>query len=144
LRLAVFTEAYPDGRAIWARDFVAYRMLTNLLRPMSEGLSQMAEYDLTHISGDAHGGTPLGAAVLCFSASGDAIFRHQMVQTMRHSQEMLDRKASLYLKPFEVEDGYLPGYMAAKNAAFAMMARGYNVPIEVFLAYMRSYVWDDP
>lgn len=144
LRLAVLAEAYPDGRAVWARDFVAYRMLTHLLRPMSEGLSQMAEFDLTHISGEAHAGTPLGASVLCFGAKGDDIFRHAMLQTMRHSQEMLDRKASLYLKSFEVENGYLPGYMAAKNAAFAMVGRGYNVPIEVFLAYMRSYFWDDP
>ena len=144
LRLSIFTEAYPDGRAIWARDLVAYRMITNLLRPMSEGLSQMAEYDLTHIDADAHAGTPLGASVLCFGAGGDDQFRHAMLQMLRHSPDLLERKASLYLKEFEVEDGYLPGYMAAKNAAWSIVGRGYNVPIEVFLAYVRSYFWDDP
>src|ERR1019366_7875612 len=134
LRLSLFTEAFPDGRAIWARDLVAYRTITNLLRPMSEGLSQMAEYDLTHIDDEAHAGTPLGASVLCFGAGADDQFRHAMLQMLRHSSELLDRKASLYFKKFEVEDGYLPGYMAAKNAAWSIIGRGYNVPIEVFLA----------
>ena len=144
LRLSIFTEAYPDGRAIWARDLVGYRMLTALLRPLSEGLAQMAEYDLTHIDEDAHAGTPLGAAVLCFGSGQEDIFRHSMLQMMRHSEDMLERKASLYFKKFEVEDGYLPGYLSAKNAAWSIVGRGYNVPIEVYLAYVRSYFWDDP
>ncbi len=144
LRLSLFTEAHPRGRPIWARDLVAHRTITNLLRPMFEGLAQIAEYDLTHIDDEAHTGTPLGASVLCFGVAGDDQFRHAMLQHLRHSDELLERKASLYFRKFEVEDGYLPGYMAAKNAAWSIVGRGYNVPIEIFLAYMRSYFWDDP
>jgi hypothetical protein len=144
LRLNLFAEAYPEGRPIWARDFVASRTLINLLRPLSEGLAQIAEYDLTHTDANAHMATPLGASVLCFGLGADDRLRHAMLQFLRHSTELMERKASLYLKKFEVEDGYLPGYMAAKNVAWSLISRGYNVPIEILLAYLRSYFWDDP
>ena len=144
LRLAVFTPSFPDGRAIWARDYVAHQTITNLLRPVAEGLAQMAEYDLTHLDQSARTGTPLAAATLCFGVSPDDHLRHYMLQNLRHSDELLNRKASLYLKKFEVEDGYLPGYMSVKNYAWALVGRGYNVPIEHFLTYVRSYFWDDP
>jgi len=144
LRLAVFTPSFPGGRAIWARDYIAHQTITNLLRPVSEGLAQMAEYDLTHLDRNARTGTPLAAATLCFGVSPDDLFRQQMLQTLRHSDELLNRKASLYLKKFEVEDGYLPGYMSVKNYVWALVGRDYNVPIEHFLTYVRSYFWDDP
>ena len=144
MRLTLLTEAHPEARSIWAREYAAHEMIRNLLRPMSEGLSQLAEFDLTHVDDDPREGTPLGAAVLCFGLSEDNLSRHMMIQGLRHSSEQLDRKASLYLKPFEVKDGYLPGYMAVKNIAWSIVGRGYNVPIEALLAYLRSYFWDDP
>ena len=144
LRLNTFMEAYPDGRSIWARDLVAHRCLSRLFSPLAEGLAQLAEFDLTHIDESFNAATPLGVASLCFSQGSEDVFRSWMVQALRRSPEVLERKASLYLKAFEVDDGYLPGYMAAKNVAWSLIGRGYNVPIEVLLAYMRSYFWEDP
>jgi hypothetical protein len=144
LRLAVFAPSLPDGRTVWSRDYLAHQSIMSLLRPVSEGLAQMAEFDLTHIDRNARTGTPLAAATLCFGLGADDVFRHSMLQRLRHSDDLLRRKASLYLKKFDVEEGYLPGYMSVKNYAWTLIGRGYNVPIEYLLTYIRSYFWDDP
>lgn len=144
LHLKVFTESYPDGRPIWARNLVAHRYISTLLRPLAEGLAQLSEFDLTTKNREFNSYTPLGVASLCFSVSGGEQFRYFMIQNLRHSPELLERKSSLYLRKFEVDEGYLPGYMTVKNIAWTLVARGYNVPVEVLIAYLRSYFWDDP
>ncbi|MBG0564661.1 hypothetical protein [Actinoplanes aureus] len=144
LRLTTLTAAYPDGRSIWARDLLGHRYLSHLMRPLGEGMAQLAEFDLRPMGDEFHPATPLGVASLCFSVTHDHIFRSTMMQFLRNSPAVLERKASLYLRPFEVNDGYLPGYMAVKNLAFSMIGRGDNVPLEMFLTYLRSYFWDDP
>lgn len=103
-----------------------------------------SEFDASHSDDDARQGTPLGAAHLCFASGMENIFVQSMLQTLRHSETTLERKASLYLKPFEVQEGYLAGYMAVKNLYWSMHARKPGLTTEFFLSYVRSFFWDDP
>ena len=144
LRLHAFTETHADGRLVWARDWAAANLLRSLLRPLAEGLALFSEFDATHTGREILQNTPVGAAQLCFTAGLAPIFVDYSLQNLRHNGDFLDHKASLYLKSFEVHDGYLPGYMAVKNLYFSMIARKPDLDHELFLSYVRSFFWDDP
>jgi hypothetical protein len=146
LRLRVFAEACPDGRVIWARDWIASHCLTSLLRPVAEGLALFSEFDAyqTEVLAGRRLGTPIGAASLCFANNPMPLFTDSMLQEVRHSNVFLDRKASLYLKRFEVKDGYLPGYITIKNLYFIIAQyMGKILNVEIFMCYVRSFFWDD-
>lgn len=142
LRLHLFTETMPGGRSLWARDYAVASITQKFLRPLAEGAAQFAEFDMWN-SGRWHQfGSPISAIELCF-ASPDGHLSEFSLSVMRKSEAMLGRKASLYLKAFEIEEGYLPGYIAIKRFHQLLCHKMPNLTQELFLSFFRHFIWND-
>ncbi len=145
LRLHALSGRAPAARGVCARDHLALACLSNLLRPIAEGMALFAEFDLDAAPGESNLGTPMTAASLCFAQENGGPFHEMMLQGLRRSADHIDRKASaVYLGDFEIREGYLPGYMLVKSLFLAMSAKVPGLSSEVFLAYLRCYLWEDP
>ncbi|MBB5695956.1 hypothetical protein [Muricoccus pecuniae] len=144
LRLYAICGIYDGVRPYCARDYVAVKGISKLLRPLAEGMALFAEFDLESSRSGLKVGTPFTAAELCFSPGDGDDFSQLMLQALRRAPHHVDRKASIYCHDFEVEEGYLPGYILVKSLFGAMQIKVPGISSELFLAYLRCFFWEDP
>jgi hypothetical protein len=142
-RIRLFADIAPEARPLWARDYLVSQATQKMFRPLAEGMAQFAEFD-TWNSGRWHPfASPISAAELCFAVPGDSLISESLLSIMRKSDYILGRKASLYLKPFEIDEGYLPGYMVVKQWHQILCFKKPDLTQELFLAFIRHYFWND-
>jgi hypothetical protein len=127
---------------LWARDFIVSYAAQRLFRPLAEGIAQFAEFDTWNSAQPYRFGTPISAFDLCFARPGGAV-TEPLLAMMRQSESLLRRKASLYAKPFETEEGYLPGYIAIKRLHRRLCFKKPDLTQELFLGFVRHYYWND-
>lgn len=145
LRLHSMCGRAPELRGYCARLSLTLSALGMLLRPIAEGLALFAEFDLSSKFDDSQKvGTPLTAAEICFARARGRFYSKSMLGEMRHTPEVIDRKASIYLHKFEIEEGYLSGYMFIKWLYLNIQAKLPDIETEAFLAYVRCFFWEDP
>ena len=144
LRTFAMSGRLPEYRSFCAQEYLGRGIISGLLRPIAEGLALFSEYDLAPDDGDLKLGTPLTASDVCFVNGSGHLFSRFALMKIRRDPEFIDRKASLYLHDFEVQEGYLPGYLFVKWLFALMKIRVPKLSEEKFLAYVRCYFWEDP
>lgn len=151
LRCAFSTRSDKDLQI--GEDLYSYQTATLGLKPITEGLALFSEFDLTPGKSKMMTMT-LSALVMAFgfSLDEDDILKRMnyailaLLQNTRFKQEFLNRrKANIYFQPFDCDEAYLPGYLAIKTLhTFLMQRISEFEDREVFLAYLRSFFFDDP
>ncbi|MDF2188337.1 hypothetical protein [Paraflavitalea sp. CAU 1676] len=128
-------------------DYVRCMTAMLLLEPITEGLSLFAEFD-AYPGASAFMSQTLTASCLFFAPAVDTdgrpeILLQGMLQKLRRSPHLVERKAGIYAKTGF--DPYAIGYLSIKSL-WKQMAGAYNgfVDRDLFLSYLRSYIYDDP
>ena len=125
-----------------------------VLRPFAEGMALFAEFDIVPGKGKVYSRTAT-AALFCFGFAlepGDQkkwtqaeLILLGLLQTMRRRTAMLKRKTGVHAMPFEYEDGYLSGYLSVKSMWAELAAQSDQLQDQdTFLAFLRSWIYDDP
>lgn len=141
-------------------DLISADTAVALLRPLAEGLALFAEFDATtRIHSKAI--SPVLQSLFQFFIDPQrhvSVYQRlpgeiaiaanigEVLYDLRTDPATLDRKASLFLKPFSLDaGGYLPGYLAVKSLWRAASRRHFLLANETdsFLMYLRSYLYDD-
>jgi hypothetical protein len=149
---AAFTLAFEPnkGEEVAALDLSKYLASTILLKPITEGLALFAECDA--YSGDSKVNSPVITALLvCFGfpiegERGQEFSLLALLQGTRLTPDFLvERKARLYFKPFDIDDAYLPGYLSVKalHAHLKVRVPAFFDP-DLFLSFIRTYFYQDP
>ena len=140
-----------------AEDLNRYETATAFLRPLAEGMALFAEFDANTRQGSRILSTPLDQAAWFFvgpaidpgSVSPDelvAVLTAKVLQPMRLGSQLLARKVSLLGQPLACDgDAYLPGYLLVRalwRSAACQVDKLLN-ETDLFLAYLRSYLYDD-
>jgi hypothetical protein len=128
-------------------DHVRCMAATTLLEPIAEGLSLFAEFD-TYPGKSPWLSQTLVATSVYFSPAINTDNRPEllvqgMLQKLRRDPKLLERKAGIYAqKGF---NPYLIGYLSVKSLWTQMAAAcdAFN-DRDLFLSYLRSYIYDDP
>jgi hypothetical protein len=135
-------------------DLAKYESAKMMLGPLAEGMALFAEFDLTPRDSPILSQTSL-AALVCFGFPLKTDDKHQgqgpmlalqlLLQNSRVNTDCLhERKAPLYLRAFDIDDGYLPGYLAIKNIYVRATSRAKVLfDNEAFLCYVREVVFND-
>jgi hypothetical protein len=140
-----------------ARDYTAYRVATELLRPLSEGMAAFQEFDAwteTSIGLSspwiwAHGMYVPQESLEMLAGQGRAIVDlpvRWLMRRLRSSVLTIDRKANLLAQPLSANaGGYLPGYLAVKSlwVSACKMRPSIAADSDMFLAYLRAYLYED-
>jgi hypothetical protein len=120
-----------------------------ILEPLAEGLALFAEFDSYPGKSDWLSQT-LSAAYMYFSPavlSDDRplVSLEGLLQTLRRDPLLLERKAGIYCHQAVPTDPYLLGYLSVKSL-WCQMASACTAlnDSDLFLSYLRSYVYDDP
>jgi hypothetical protein len=142
-------------------DVIRLEVVSELFRPLAEGLALFAEYDaVSRFSSRAWSPLPLAVAWNFggperFAAQGERGFIEPFSTTMIASQILYDArlsewavttKASLLRAPFRsTGGGYLPGYLAVKSMwrnLFRQDPRLYGES-DMVLTYVRNFFFED-
>jgi len=127
-------------------DYVRCMTTSMILEPVAEGLSLFAEFD-TYPGKSPWLSQTLTAAGLYFAPALETAGRpllplEGLLQTLRRDPLLLERKAGIYCRP--VSDPYLLGYLSVKSLWSQMAAAcGDLNDRDLFLSYLRSYLYDD-
>ncbi len=127
---------------------IRFESATGILRPLSEGLSQFAEFDLRPGAEELIS-VPL-QWVLAFSKRPieSATFNTALLETLMKARirvEVMERKTNLLVHPLDTSDGgYLAGYLFVKKLRRHLLARSNRFrDADFFLCYLRSYFYED-
>jgi hypothetical protein len=139
-----------DWEQKFCHDVVRYQTATLSMKPLTEGLALFAECD-TRPGSSSISSQSLMALQMCFGfflegERGQEATMLALLQRSRFSTDFLDsRKARLYFRRFDCEDGYLPGYLAVKtmHSRLRFKVPQFEDP-DLFLSYIRSYLYEDP
>lgn len=153
LRLrAGMRAAFDSSRSqasVLAADVARYEAASTVLKPIAEGLALYAEFDAR--SGETRVvSQPLLALQTSFGFLLDPGHEPELalvslLQTTRLRREFLnDRKASLYFRRFDCDDGYLAGYLTVKTleGRLRVAVPEFEDP-DLFLTYLRAFVFED-
>lgn len=128
-------------------DYVRAMTAMFLLEPIAEGLSLFAEFDAYPGKSNFLSQT-LTASTLFFSPAIDTdgkpeILLEGLLQQLRRNPNLLERKAAIYAK--KGLDPYAIGYLSIKSL-WKQMAGAYKgfADRDLFLSYVRSYIYEDP
>lgn len=145
LRLRAATRSI-QGRSAFD-DHVRCMTAMTILEPIAEGLSLFAEFD-TYPGKSPWLSQTLVAASMYFAPNIEDSERpllpiQGVLQSLRRNPDLLERKAGIYahsgLSP------YLIGYLSVKALWCQMAASCAELnDQDLFLSYVRSYIYDDP
>ena len=132
-----------------ATDISKHVACSIMLTPISEGLALFAECDT--LSGQSSVNSLVILALqICFGfplkgKKGQDISQLALLQGTRMTRDFLeDRKASLYFKPFDCKDGYLPGYLSIKALHSRLKLRVPDLfDPDLFFSFVRAYFYED-
>lgn len=158
LKLAEIVERRDELVEAVAEDLVRVETAISLLRPLAEGLAQFAQYDAVSRVGSS-AWSPLQpalamhfygmrnlAALKVPQPYATMVAAANVLSRLRCSADVVDSKADLLLSPFAAAaGGYLPGYLTVKSMWRHACRRDGRLRYEtdLFLMYLRSYVYDD-
>lgn len=148
LRTRLAAVAYP--KSVPDRSDVLRSLSSQaLMTPLAEGLALFTEFDVwrSEIQSDAR--TPINLMEIFLSHSGlessqKDFFVDRMLETVRNDPNFVRRKTNFYLMPFDVVEGYVPGYMAIKNLSIVLSRAFPEIKQETVLTFFKEYFWNDP
>src|SRR5262245_24230591 len=128
-------------------DYVRCMTGTVMLEPLAEGLALFAEFD-AYPGESSWMSQTLCAASIFFSPALDMegrvmLLLEGLLQRLRRDPELLERKAGIYC--LAASNPYSLGYLSVKGLWYQMRARCATLSdLDLFLSYLRSYIYDDP
>jgi hypothetical protein len=147
LRERAMAHGVPSRAGVLPGDYARLALARAFMGSMSEGLSLFIEFDVWRSENYGATRTPIAALDMLFSDHPNPIARDLLgefeLRKLRRG-EVIRRKMNWFLKRFEVDEGYVPGYMAVKNLVLAMMLAFPSVKQETVLSYFKEYFWNDP
>ncbi len=147
LRMRAACRAY-QGRSAFD-DYVRCMTASTILEPIAEGLALFAEFD-TYPGNSAWMSQTLTTSLIFFAPAVETggrplLLLEGLLQTLRRDPMLLERKAGIYAAPVNVFDPYLVGYLSVRSLWCQMAAACSELnDRDLFLSYLRSYVYDDP
>jgi hypothetical protein len=122
---------------------------STILEPLAEGLALFAEFD-TYPGKSRWMSQTLATSLIFFAPAVETdgnpfLLLEGLLQTLRRDPLLLERKAGIYAKPANVLDPYLVGYLSVRSLWCKMAAACSELnDRDLFLSYLRSYLYDDP
>jgi hypothetical protein len=145
LRMRAACRAYR-GRSAFD-DYVRCMTAGAILEPFAEGLALFAEFD-TYPGNSRWMSQTLTTSLILFGPAVDGkpqLLVEALLQTLRRDPVLLERKAGIYARPASVSDPYLVGYLSVRSLWCQMASACSELnDRDLFLSYLRSYIYDDP
>jgi hypothetical protein len=147
LKMRAACRAYR-GRSAFD-DYVRCMTAGRILEPFAEGLALFAEFD-TYPGKSSWMSQTLATSLLFFGPAVDLNGKPELVlegllQKLRRDPLLLERKAGIYAAPVDEFDPYLIGYLSVRSLWCQMAAVCTELnDRDLFLSYLRSYIYDDP
>lgn len=147
LRMRAACRTYR-GRSAFD-DHVRCMTASTLLEPFAEGLALFAEFD-TYPGKSPWMSQTLTAALAFFAPAVETrnnpvVLVEGLLQRLRRDPLLLERKAGIYARPANECDPYLIGYLSVRSLWCQMAAACSDLDDrDLFLSFLRSYVYDDP
>jgi hypothetical protein len=147
LRMRAACRTYRGQSAF--DDYVRCMTASTILEPFAEGLALFAEFDTYPGSGRWMSQT-LTATLIFFAPAVETdgkplLLLEGLLQMLRRDPLLLERKAGIYAPPSNVFDPYLVGYLSVRSLWCQMAAACPELKDrDLFLSYLRSYLYDDP
>ncbi len=147
LRMRAACRAYA-GRSAFD-DYVRCMTAGTILEPLAEGLALFAEFD-TYPGKSRWMSQTLATSLILFAPAVETdgkplLLLEALLQTLRKDPLLLERKAGIYAQPANVFDPYLIGYLSVRSLWCQMAAACSELDDrDLFLSYLRSYLYDDP
>ena len=146
LRMRAACRTYR-GRSAFD-DYVRCMTASTILEPFAEGLALFAEFDAYPGKSRWMSQTLTASSILFAPAvqtDKPEILLMGLLQSLRRDPLLLERKAGVYAGPFNVFDPYLIGYLSVRSLWVQMAAACSDLnDRDLFLSYLRSYLYDDP
>jgi len=147
LRMRAAFRAYRDRSAF--DDYVRCMTAGTILEPFAEGLALFAEFD-TYPGESSRMSLTLSTSLLFFTPAVDTdgkpiLLLEGLLQKLRRDPMLLERKAGVYAAPTNEFDPYLIGYLSVHSLWCQMSAACTKLnDRDLFLQYLRSYIYEDP
>jgi hypothetical protein len=127
-------------------DYVRCMTASAILEPIAEGLALFAEFD-TYPGPSRWSSQTLVASLVLFAPAVDTkdpdLVIQALLQKLRRDPLLLERKAGIYSLPASINVPYLVGYLAV-HSVWCCIAAACDNDRDLFLSYLRSYIYDDP
>ncbi|HYS70001.1 MAG TPA: hypothetical protein VEM14_07140, partial [Gemmatimonadaceae bacterium] len=146
LRMRAACRAYRRRSAF--DDYVRCMTASTILEPLAEGLALFAEFD-TYPGNSRWMSQTLTATLIFFAPAVETddkplLLLEGLLQALRRDPLLLERKAGIYAPPADVFDPYLVGYLSVRSLWCQMAAACSELnDRDLFLSYLRSYLYDD-
>src|SRR5260370_1456016 len=130
-------------------DYVRCMTAGTILEPLAEGLALFAEFD-TYPGKSRWMSQTLATSLILFAPAVETdgkplLLLEALLQTLRKDPLLLERKAGIYAQPANVFDPYLIVYLSVRSLWCQMAAACSELDDrDLFLSYLRSYLYDDP
>jgi hypothetical protein len=147
LRMRAACRVYR-GRSAFD-DYVRCMTAGTILEPFAEGLALFAEFD-TYPGKSRWMSQTLATSLIFFAPAVETdgnplLLLEGLLQTLRRDPLLLERKAGIYAESANVFDPYLVGYLSVRSLWCQMAAACPELnDRDLFLSYLRSYLYDDP
>lgn len=130
-------------------DYVRCMAASTALEPFAEGLALFAEFD-AYPGKSRWMSQTLAASGIFFapaleSNENPTLSLEALLQTLRRDPLLLERKAGIYAGPVSIFDPYLLGYLSVRSLWCQMASACSELEDrDLFLSYLRSYLYNDP
>ena len=147
LRMRAACRVYRSRPAF--DDYVRCMTASTILEPFAEGLALFAEFD-TYPGNSRWMSQTLTTSLIFFAPAVETdgrplLLLEGLLQGLRRDPLALERKAGIYAPPANVFDPYLVGYLSVRSLWCQMATACPELnDRDLFLSYLRSYIYDDP